>query len=131
MSRVNVIVPCYNYGHYLRECVESVLSQEGVDVRVMIIDDCSPDNTPQVAAELMSRDSRIEYRRHEKNIGHIATYNEGLEWASGDLEMWMRFALWGGAAVIEADQAFYRLHSFNMHLHFTKKPVDGFLELKK
>ncbi|SRR6266478_3155362 len=84
MSRVNVIVPCYNYGHYLRECVESVLSQEGVDVRVLIIDDCSPDNTPQVAAELMARDSRIEYRRHENNIGHIATYNEGLEWASGD-----------------------------------------------
>jgi glycosyltransferase involved in cell wall biosynthesis len=84
MSRVDVIVPCYNYGHYLRECVESVLTQEGVDVRVLIIDDCSPDNTPQVAAELMSQDSRIEYRRHEKNIGHIATYNEGLEWASGD-----------------------------------------------
>jgi glycosyltransferase involved in cell wall biosynthesis len=84
MSRVDVIVPCYNYGHYLRECVESVLSQEGVDVRVLIIDDCSPDNTPQVAAELMARDSRVEFRRHEKNIGHIATYNEGLEWATGE-----------------------------------------------
>jgi len=84
MSRVDVIVPCYKYAHYLRECVESVFSQEGLDVRVLIIDDCSPDNTPEVAAELMSQDSRIEYRRHEKNWGHIATYNEGLEWASGD-----------------------------------------------
>jgi glycosyltransferase involved in cell wall biosynthesis len=84
MSRVDVIVPCYNYGHYLRECVESLLSQEGVEVRVLIIDDCSPDNTPQVAAELMSQDSRIEYRRHEKNMGNIATYNEGLNWASAE-----------------------------------------------
>jgi len=84
MSRVDVIVPCYNYAHYLRECVESILSQEGVDVRVLIIDDCSPDNTAEVAAELKAADSRIESLRHPRNIGHIATYNEGLEWASGD-----------------------------------------------
>ena len=49
MSRVDVIVPCYNYGRFLRECVESVLSQP-VDVRVLIIDDASTDDTPQVAA---------------------------------------------------------------------------------
>lgn len=84
MSRVDVIVPCYKYGHYLRECVESVLTQEGVDVRVLIIDDCSPDNTPEVGQQLAREDSRVEYRRHMVNQGHIATYNEGLEWASGE-----------------------------------------------
>ena len=79
---VDVVVPCYKYAHYLRGCVESVLSQEGVDVRVLIIDDCSPDNTSQVAAELMRQDGRVEYRRHETNRGHIDTYNEGLlRWA--------------------------------------------------
>src|SRR3954471_18429980 len=83
MSRVDVIVPCYNYAHFLRECVSSLLSQEGVDVRVLIIDDCSPDNTPEVAAKLLAKDRRVEYRRHEINIGHIATYNEGLEWGTG------------------------------------------------
>ena len=85
MSSVDVVVPCYNYGRYLRECVESVLTQEGVDVRVLIIDDCSPDNTPEIGQQLAAEDSRVEYRRHEKNQGHIATYNEGLlEWASAD-----------------------------------------------
>ena len=34
MSTVSVIVPCYNYAHFLRECVESVMSQVGVDIRV-------------------------------------------------------------------------------------------------
>jgi glycosyltransferase involved in cell wall biosynthesis len=83
MSCVDVVIPCYKYGHYLRGCVESVLSQDGVEVRVLILDDCSPDNTPEVAAELVRKDSRVEYRRHTVNQGHIATYNEGLEWASG------------------------------------------------
>src|SRR5262249_11421380 len=60
-------------------------SQQGVVVRVLILDDCSPDNTPEVAGNLALRDGRVEYRRHTVNQGHIATYNEGLlEWASGD-----------------------------------------------
>ncbi len=84
LSSVDVIVPCYNYAHFLRSCVNSILSQEGVDVRVLIIDDCSPDNTPQVSQELASLDPRVEYRRHPQNIGHIATYNEGIDWVSAD-----------------------------------------------
>jgi glycosyltransferase involved in cell wall biosynthesis len=84
MSRVDVIVPCYNYGHFLRQCVESILAQLGVDVRVLIIDDTSPDNTPDVATELVQQDARVEYRRHASNQGHISTYNEGIDWASGE-----------------------------------------------
>jgi hypothetical protein len=54
-------------------------------VRVLIIDDCSPDNTAEVGAALAAEDKRVEFRRHETNKGHIATYNEGLiEWAAGD-----------------------------------------------
>ena len=84
MSRVDVIVPCYKYGHYLRGCVESVLDQRGVDVRVLIIDDASPDHTAEVGAALAAQDGRVEFRRHAANCGHIETYNEGLEWAGGD-----------------------------------------------
>jgi glycosyltransferase involved in cell wall biosynthesis len=84
MSSVDVIVPCYNYGRYLRECVESVLSQTGVEVRVLILDDASTDDTPEVATALAADDPRVEVRRHPVNQGHIATYNEGLEWISED-----------------------------------------------
>ncbi len=84
MSRVDVIIPCYKYAHYLRQCVESVLSQSHKDLRLLVIDDASPDDTPQVAQELVAQDQRVAYLRHEANRGHIATYNEGLEWAAGD-----------------------------------------------
>jgi glycosyltransferase involved in cell wall biosynthesis len=85
MSRVDVVVPCYNYGRFLPQCVESVLSQEGVDVRVLIIDDCSQDDSETVGRRLSQSDQRVEFHRHVVNKGHIATYNEGLlGWAGGD-----------------------------------------------
>ncbi|MGO7624616.1 glycosyltransferase family 2 protein, partial [Rhizobium ruizarguesonis] len=54
MHSVDVVIPCYKYAHFLEECVGSVLSQAGVDVRVLILDDCSPDNTPEVGMALAS-----------------------------------------------------------------------------
>jgi GT2 family glycosyltransferase len=84
MSSVDVMVPCYRYAHFLRECVESVLTQQGVNVRVLILDDASPDNTPEVGAALAREDERVTYVRHVANKGHIATFNEGIDWASAD-----------------------------------------------
>jgi hypothetical protein len=78
---VKVIVPCYGYAKWLDGCVASALDQPRVEVRVLVIDDCSPDDTPEVAAQLMAADNRIEYRRHERNRGLIGTINHGLEWA--------------------------------------------------
>ena len=83
--RIDVVIPCYNYARFLPQCVESVLAQQGVAVRALVIDDCSSDNTQEVGREIAGRDSRVEFRRHGSNQGHIATYNEGLlEWAAGD-----------------------------------------------
>ncbi len=84
MRRVDVIVPCYNYGAFLPDCVGSVLGQRGVEARVLIIDDASTDGSAAVGERLARADGRVEFRAHEKNRGHIATYNEGLEWAAGD-----------------------------------------------
>jgi GT2 family glycosyltransferase len=81
---VSVIVPCFNYGHFLEGCVESVLTQEAVDVRLLVIDDLSTDDSADVARRLAERDSRIELREHRENLGLIATANEGLEWAQGE-----------------------------------------------
>jgi glycosyltransferase involved in cell wall biosynthesis len=80
----SVIVPCYNYARYLPGCVASVLSQDDVDVSVLIIDDASTDGAGEVASALAASDSRVEVRVHSVNRGHIRTYNEGLGWATRD-----------------------------------------------
>jgi hypothetical protein len=76
--RVSIVVPAYNYAHYLTACVESIVSQTGVEVDVLIIDDCSTDGTPAVTAALTARHGNVRVVRHERNRGHIDTYNEGL-----------------------------------------------------
>jgi glycosyltransferase involved in cell wall biosynthesis len=81
---VRVVVPCYNYGRYLGACVASLLSQEGVSVRVHILDDASTDGSDKVAAAIADRDARVQVTLHAANRGHIATYNEGLAATDSD-----------------------------------------------
>ncbi len=86
MSSVSVVIPCYKYGHFLEDAAASVLDdQEGVDVRVLIIDDASPDDSAEVAHKIAARDPRVEVIVHAANKGNIATVNDGiLAWADGD-----------------------------------------------
>jgi glycosyltransferase involved in cell wall biosynthesis len=86
MSSVSVVIPCYHYGHFLDAAVSSVLDdQPGVDVRVLIIDDASTDDSADVALAIAARRPEVDVRVHDVNQGNIATFNEGLlEWADGD-----------------------------------------------
>jgi glycosyltransferase involved in cell wall biosynthesis len=86
MSSVSVVIPCYNYGHFLREAISSALDdQPGSEVRVLVIDDASTDGSAEVAQAIAASDARVEVLAHPANRGHIATYNEGLlDWADGD-----------------------------------------------
>lgn len=82
--RVTVVIPCYNYGHYIPHCVESVLDQPGVDADVLIVDDASGDGSAAAVSAIAAQHSRVHAICHERNQGHIATYNEGLAQAGGD-----------------------------------------------
>ena len=75
MALVKVIVPSYGYAHHLRDCVASVVSQEVVQTRVLIVDDCSPDDTEAAAAALVAADERVEYMKNPENLGLIGTAN--------------------------------------------------------
>jgi glycosyltransferase involved in cell wall biosynthesis len=111
MSTVDVVIPCYNYARYLRGCVNSVLSQPGVEVRVLVIDDASQDETAALGQELSAADSRVVFHRHQKNKGHIATYNEGLiDWSTADYTVLLSAddllapgSLGRAAAIMDAD----------------------------
>jgi Glycosyl transferase family 2 len=81
---VTVVIPCYNYGHFLPGAVASALDQRGVDVEVIIVDDASSDGSADVARELADRDPRVRLIAHPANMRHILTYNDGLAEATGD-----------------------------------------------
>jgi hypothetical protein len=81
---VTVIVPCYNYGHFLSGCVESIISQLRVRTSVHIIDDASVDDSFDVALSLSKLHSNVRATRNPENLGHIATYNSGLVQVESD-----------------------------------------------
>ena len=76
---ISVVIPCYNQGHYLEEAVRSAVSAAH-RVEVIVVDDGSTDETPQVAA----RYPDVRYVRQE-NRGLAAARNRGLEESTGDL----------------------------------------------
>jgi glycosyltransferase involved in cell wall biosynthesis len=78
---VSFVVPCYKHGHFLAECVESILGQTYPNLEVLIMDDCSPDDTPAIARSIA--DPRVRHVRNERNLGHLANYNKGIGLATG------------------------------------------------
>ena len=110
MAKVDIVVPCYNYGRFLEACIQSVLQQSIVDLRVLIIDDASSDNSLSVAKKLAQGDRRVSIISHSENWGHIETYNQGIAWASADYflllsadDLLVPGALERAAGVMDAD----------------------------
>ena len=79
MPRVSVPIATYNRAHLLAECLESVLGQTYQDLEIIVVDDGSTDDTPDVAARYASR---IQYVRKEHR-GNIATYYEARTLCTG------------------------------------------------
>src|SRR5437016_5697097 len=80
--RVTFVVPCYKLGHLLAECLKSILAQTYRDFEVLVMDDCSPDDTAEVARSF--HDPRVKHIRNEPNLGHLRNYNRGLDLAEGE-----------------------------------------------
>lgn len=81
---LSVIIPNYNKGHYLGQCIESVLGQTYTDIEVIIIDDCSTDRSPQLILQYAQQDDRIKPILLQKNVGVSAARNIGITHAQGE-----------------------------------------------
>lgn len=82
--KVSVITGTYNPGHLVHKFIESVLKQTLTDLELIIIDDYSTDGTREVLQEYTKKDSRIKLVFNEQNLGISATYNKGLDIATGE-----------------------------------------------
>ena len=66
MASLDVIIPCYNYGHFLRACIDSLRAQYVDDLRILIIDDASTDNSAETAQKLAREDPQISVVVHSR-----------------------------------------------------------------
>lgn len=85
---VSIIIPMYNAEHTISKCVQNILNQTYQDIDVLLINDCSNDNTLQIAQQLANTDSRIHVFSNEHNMGAGLTRNQGLQYATGE---WITF----------------------------------------
>lgn len=79
---ISVILPVYNGEKYLREAIESVLSQTYTNFELLLINDGSTDGSKDII--LSYNDTRIRYIENERNLKLIATLNKGIDLAAGD-----------------------------------------------
>ena len=79
---VSFVVLCYNYGRYLRDCIDAILGQEGgFDIEIIAVNDGSTDDTLQILNSY--QDPRLKVLDNGVNRGHIFTVNRGLAAATG------------------------------------------------
>ncbi|HEV2236531.1 MAG TPA: glycosyltransferase family 2 protein [Ktedonobacterales bacterium] len=79
---LSVTVLNYNYAHYLPECLESILRQTFTDFELLLINDCSTDNSLDVIQPYLA-DPRVRLINHEQNKGYIASLIEGSDCSRG------------------------------------------------
>lgn len=86
--KISIIVPVYNVEKYLSRCMQSLLNQTLKEIEIILVDDQSPDNCPQMCEEYASSDKRVKVV-HKKNGGLGLARNSGLDMASGEYVMFI------------------------------------------
>ena len=77
---LSIVIPCYNQGQFLAECLESVFNQTAKKWECLIIDDGSTDNTSEIVEQWIKKDSRFEYY-YKENGGASSARNFGIKHA--------------------------------------------------
>lgn len=113
-DKVSVITASYNAGRFIEETIKSVLEQTYDNLELIIIDDCSTDNTEEIVKKYMKIDLRVKFYKLEKNSGAAVVRNTALEKAKG------RFI-----AFLDSDDVWDR-DKLEKQINFMKKNNYGF-----
>lgn len=82
--KISVIIPVYNTGKYLKRCLDSIINQNFKEIEIIIVNDCSSDNSLGIIKNYQKKDSRIILINKGKNEGLSAARNSGIKIAKGE-----------------------------------------------
>ncbi len=82
--KITILLPVYNGNKWIEKSIRSALGQSFNDFELLVINDCSTDNTEQIVSSLVPQDQRIIYLKNGKNLGLAETLNIGLGLAKGE-----------------------------------------------
>ncbi|HWP31636.1 MAG TPA: glycosyltransferase [Fimbriimonadales bacterium] len=127
--RVSVIIPSYNHEKYIKECIESVLTQTYSDTEILVIDDASKDNTPEI---LKGYENGIRLILHDTNRGTYKVLNEGLSLAKGEYcailnsdDVWLPKKLELQVHLMDAHPEYVFCHTYGKFIDQNGKEIPG------
>lgn len=83
MNKVSIVCAAYNCSKYLSKTIESVQAQNYLEWELIVVDDCSTDDTVEVAESYASEDRRVKVMSNDVNVGPARTRNNGIKAAEG------------------------------------------------
>lgn len=83
-SLISVAIPVYNVEKYIKRCLSSVLSQTYTNLEIIVVNDCTPDNSMEIVASMAKEDPRIKVVNHDHNMGLMWARRTGYMNATGD-----------------------------------------------
>lgn len=86
--RVTVGMPVFNGERYIREAIDSILSQSFTEFELVISDNASTDGTPEICKAYAAKDPRVRYVRHTRNQGVIQNFNAAFRLSTGEYFKW-------------------------------------------
>lgn len=148
MPKVSVIVPVYNVEKYIGRCIESIQKQTLTDWELILVDDCSPDNSIEIIQEYEKKDSRIIVKRHDVNHGPMIArrwgdaiaFGEYITYCDGDdmlpdnaLELLYNTALETGADIVSGNMTYISINGskkvFKSTLKYGNDRISAFKSL--
>ena len=103
---ISIIITMYNQGHCIHKCLRSIQNQSLKNLEIIIIDDCSLDNSTDIVEAYQKEDDRIILVKHESNEGKIKTRTEGIKIAKGKY-----------ITIIDGDDSFIHKNILNNSLY--------------
>jgi len=83
--KVSIVIPVYNYEQYIRECIDSCLTQTYTNIEIIVVDDGSTDGTPAIIESYGNRIISIK----QKNLGAAVALNNGMRASTGEFVCWL------------------------------------------
>ncbi len=130
MTLLSVVLPVYRVQGYLRQCLDSLLSQSFTDFELIAVDDCSPDHCAAILAEYAARDRRVRVLTSPVNVGLGPARNLGLQQCIGKFVWFVDSDDWLAAGALAAVAE--RLHETDAEVllvGFDRVHWDGPVEL--
>jgi Glycosyltransferases involved in cell wall biogenesis len=118
MGKISVVIPIYKVESYLKECVDSIFKQTYKNLEIILVDDGSPDNCPQICDQYAAYDNRVKVI-HKVNSGLSDARNVGIEIATGKYITFL-----DGDDFIKKDMIEYlfnKLHENNADIAFCQR----------